>query len=426
MRIAYLVNQYPSVSHTFVRREIEGLEQLGAEVTRFSLRPMPLDALPDPNDQREHGRTTALLARGGAALMPAVARVAARFPAAFARAHALTVRTGVRSERGLLRNFAYLAEACALFEAFERSPVDHVHAHFGTNSAAVAMLTRVLGGPTYSFTAHGPEEFDKPDLLCLRAKIEHAAFVVGVSSFGRSQLYRHCDAQTWSKVHVVRCGLDASYTTTAPSPVPDVPRFVSVGRLCEQKGQLLLVQAAAKLVRAGRKLELVLVGDGPMRGEVEALIARENLGGVVRITGWATGAQVRSAIEGARALVLPSFAEGLPVVLMEALGAGRPVISTYVAGIPELVQDGLCGLLVPAGSASAVADAMAKLLDTSPEQLTAMGQAGYARACEMHDARRNAETLLGLFRRYAGRDTGPEREVPVDAHEATPSAALTN
>ncbi len=400
MRIAYLVNQYPSISHTFVRREIEGLEQLGAQVARYSLRPMPLEGLPDPLDRRERQITTALLARGGKALLPSMARVAASRPAAFARAQALTVCTGKRTDRGLLRNFAYLAEACALLEAFEKDPVDHLHAHFGTNSAAVAMLTRVLGGPTYSFTAHGPEEFDKPDLLALREKIAHAAFVVGVSSFGRSQLYRYCDAEQWHKVQVVRCGVDRSYTKRAPTPLPERPRFVSVGRLCEQKGQLLLVQATAQLLHEGRSLELVLVGDGPMRKEVESVIAREKIGDHVRITGWASGETVQREIEDARVFVLPSFAEGLPVVLMEALGRGRPVISTYVAGIPELVLDNECGFLVPAGSVEHVARAMARALDSDTEALSAMGQLGYQRVREMHDAHTNAKALLVLFERF--------------------------
>jgi glycosyltransferase involved in cell wall biosynthesis len=402
VRIAYLINQYPSISHTFVRREIEELEQFGAQVTRISVRPMPLEALPDPADQRERGSTRALLDHGGSALLPAVARVATAHPAAFARAEALTLRVGRRSDRGLLRNFAYLAEACALLEILEQEKIDHVHAHFGTNSAAVAMLTRVLGGPSYSFTAHGPEEFDKPDLLALREKIAHAAFVVGVSNFGRSQLYRYCDADQWSKVHVVRCGINGNFMTQPPSPVPDVPRFVSVGRICEQKGQLLLVEAAAQLAAKGRAFELVLVGDGPMRGAVERLVAHHHLQDHVRITGWASGELVQREIENARVFVLPSFAEGLPVVLMEALGRGRPVISTFVAGIPELVRDPECGFLVPAGSVEDVARAMERALDTTAARLSQMGARGYERVCEMHDAKSNAQDLLGLFERYAG------------------------
>jgi colanic acid/amylovoran biosynthesis glycosyltransferase len=401
MRVAYLVNKYPSVSHTFIRREIKSLEKLGCEVTRYSLRPVPESALPDAADRIEVGITHAMLGKGPAAILPAAARVAASNPAAFARAEQLTMRIGLRSERGLFRNFAYLAEACALVELLEKAGVQHVHAHFGTNSAAVAMLVRELGGPSYSFTVHGPEEFDKPDLIALREKITRSAFVVGVSSFGRSQLYRYCDGAQWGKVHVVRCGVDAEYVAQAPSPVPAVPRLCSVGRLSEQKGQLLLVQAAAQLKREGHEFELVLVGDGPMRAEIEALIAREDLASHVTITGWASGAEVRKQIEAARAFVLPSFAEGLPVVLMEALGRGRPVITTYIAGIPELVQDGVNGWLVPAGSPEHVAEAMRAALAATPEQLSTMGQRGYERVREMHDADANARTLLALFERYA-------------------------
>ncbi|MEY4513511.1 MAG: hypothetical protein RLZZ450_5633 [Pseudomonadota bacterium] len=401
MRVAYLVNQYPSISHTFVRREIEGLERLGAKVVRFSLRPMTEKALPDPADRRELAHTSALLGHGGRALLPAVARLAAARPSLFARAEALTVRIGKRSERGLLRHFAYLAEACSLVEQCEKAEVEHVHAHFGTNSTAVAMLAHELGGPGFSFTAHGPEEFDKPDLIALRDKIAKARFVVGVSSFGRSQLYRYTQAKDWHKVHVVRCGVDSAYVAHEPTQVPDVPRFCTVGRLSEQKGQLLLVEAASMLKREGRVFELVLVGDGPMRPEVEALIAKERLGNCVRITGWASGDDVRREIEASRAFVLPSFAEGLPVVLMEALGRGRPVISTYIAGIPELVQTDVNGWLVPAGSAPHVADAMRAVLDATTERLSEMGKLGYERVREMHDADHNAKVLYELFNRYA-------------------------
>ena len=402
MRVAYLINQYPAISHTFVRREIEALEGLGLLVERFSMRQMDSATMLDPLDRQENARTCALLGGGIAGLVSPVVRALGMHPESFARAELLAARTGLHSERGLLRHQAYLAEACLLIEELRARKVDHVHAHFGTNSAEVAMLAHVLGGPSYSFTVHGPEEFDKPDLISLREKIARAAFVVAVSNFGQSQLYRYCEAKHWPKVHVVRCGLDDSYIGGAPTPVPDVPRLVSVGRLCEQKGQLLLVKAAAKPRRAGLDFELVLVGDGPLRAELEALIASERLSKHVRITGWATGAGVQREIEAARALVLPSFAEGLPVVLMEAMARGRPAISTYVAGIPELVRDGDNGWLIPAGSQDALVDAMRAALSTSATRLSEMGRSGYARVRKMHDATANARKLLGLFERYAG------------------------
>src|SRR5439155_26884638 len=209
---------------------------------------------------------------------------------------------------------------------------------------------------------HGPEEFDHPEALALDEKIEHAAFVVAVSSFGRSQLYRWCPPAQWGKIRVVHCGVDASFLGGDPVPVPDVPRVVCVGRLAEQKGQILLLRALAVLAAEGITCELVLAGDGPLRPAIEAETARLRLAGCVRITGWLDGAAVRREIESARGLVLPSFAEGLPVVLMEALALGRPVVSTFVAGIPELVRDGVHGWLVPAGDVDALAGAVGELL----------------------------------------------------------------
>ncbi len=403
MRVAYLVNRYPAVSHTFIRREIEGLEAEGLEVERITVRRVPETEVPDPADQAEQERTHVLLDGGWAGIARASERVARRRPASFARAAALARRLATRSIQGPWKTGAYLAEACRLLELCEARQVDHVHAHFGTNPAAVAALCRALGGPTFSFTVHGPEEFDRPELLHLREKIAAASFVVGVSSFGRSQLYRWTSVEEWSKVGVVRCGVDASFLTCETTVVPDAPRLVCVGRLCEQKGQLLLVQAAARLAREGCAFELVLVGDGEMRAAVERAAHSLGVANRLRITGWASGERVREELVGARAMVLPSFAEGLPVVLMEALALGRPVLTTYIAGIPELVTPGEHGWLFPAGSVDALADAMRECLGATPATLTAMGLRGRARVAALHDSKRNAAELARLFGSVAAR-----------------------
>ena len=174
---------------------------------------------------------------------------------------------------------------------------------------------------------------------------------------------------------------------------------MSVGRLAEQKGQLLLIDAAARLRERGLEFELVLVGDGPLRVEIEGLIDRLDLRGHVRVTGYLGTAEVRRELEAARAMVLPSFAEGLPVVIMEAMALGRPVISTYVAGIPELVEPGRNGWLVPAGAIDPLVEAMAEALAADPAELEAMGRAGAARVAERHDAAAEARTLAGPDRR---------------------------
>lgn len=259
------------------------------------------------------------------------------------------------------------------------------------------MLLRLLGGPPYSFTTHGPEEFDKPEPLRLREKVEHARFVVAISSYGRSQLFRWVGPLLWSKVQIVHCGLEPAFHEVDAEAVPDVPRFVCVGRLCEQKGQLVALEAVARLRDRGISCELVLAGDGEMRSEVEQRIRELGLNGQVRITGWISSSQVRDEILACRALVMPSFAEGLPVAIMEAMALRRPVISTYVAGIPELVRPGREGWLVPASDVSALAEAMEGCLATPLDELWKMSESARARVLERHDVDKEAGRLRALF-----------------------------
>lgn len=401
LRIGYLVNAYPATSHSFIRREIRALEDLGARVVRYSVRPA-VD-LVSAEDRDEQARTRVVLGAGAAGLLLATLRAAALRPLRFARALASALRLGWASHRGVARHLAYLAEACVLAGWTRRDGVEHLHAHFGTNPATVALLCRLLGGPPYSFTVHGPEEFDKPEALGMAEKIRNAAFVIAVSSFGRSQLWRWARHDDWDKVKVVRCGLGRDLIEARATPAPAAPRLLCVARLSEQKGHLLLLEAAARLAAEGRRFDLVLAGDGPLRGAIERLIRRHGLEKHVSITGWLSGERVREELVAARALVQPSFAEGLPVVLMEALALGRPVVTTYVAGIPELVEPGVSGWLVPAGAVDELAAAMREALEAAPARLDEMGRAGRRRVAERHDAAREAAVLATLFRDAAAR-----------------------
>ena len=400
MKLAYLVNLYPKASHSFIRREIRGLEELGFEVERVSVRPAGND-LVDTRDLDEAKRTHVLLRGSGGVVWDTVV-TAFRRPLRFVRALLRTIRSGLHSDRGLIRSFAYLAEAASLVRLARRFGFRHVHAHFGTNPPAVCALARALGGLTFSFTVHGPEEFDRPVPLKLGDKISQADFVVAISEYGRSQLYRWCDHEHWQKIHVVHCGVDALFLDVASPPIPDALRLVCVGRLCEQKGQLLLVEATARLIQQeGIDVELVLAGDGEMRGAIEKLVAAYRIEDRVRITGWIDNEEVRKEILDARALVLPSFAEGLPVVIMESLASRRPVISTYVAGIPELVVPGESGWLVPAGDVDALVRVMREALTAPRARLEAMGESGAERVRLRHDASREASKLARLLRRCA-------------------------
>ncbi len=396
MRVGYFVNQYPMVSHSFIRREILAHEAAGLSVTRYALRTDPA-GLVDEADRRELGKCRYVLREKPMSFAARIFSEIRTNAKGFFNAGLLAARIGWRSDRGLLRHFVYWAEAAVLAQWCREDKIDHLHAHFGTNSAAIAMLAHEMTGIPYSFTVHGPEEFDKPQFLALGEKIHRAAFVAAVSSFGRSQLFRWCDPQDWDKVRVVHCGVDTSFYAGDIPPPPAAPRLVCVARLSEQKGIGILIQAARRLLLAEVPFEIVLVGDGPMRGEIETLIRRYELGERITITGWQDAARVRDEILKARALVLPSFAEGLPVVIMEAMALQRPVISTYIAGIPELVSTGETGWLVPAGDASSLARAMRNALEAPAETLATMGAKARDAVLARHDITSEAAKLRDAF-----------------------------
>jgi len=399
--VAYLTSLYARASDSFIRGEVARMRELGHTVHTFSVRRCGPGELVDDDVRREHAATEFILEAGPVKLALALARAAVRTPGRALAALRLAARCGTPGLKGRLWPLAYLAEAAYLAGRLEAKGVRHLHNHIGEGSAAVAMLAGVLADLPWSQTIHGPGEFDRPTLLALDRKVHSAAFTVAISEYGRSQLYRWSDPADWPRVRVVHCGLDGTFLGREPVPAPAAGRLVCVGRLAEQKGQLLLVEAAGRLAAEGLDFELVLVGDGPLRGPIERLAARLGLGGRLRLAGWMGAEAVRGEVLAARALVLPSFAEGLPVVLMEALALGRPVISTYVAGIPELVVPGVCGWLVPPGSVDALADAMRSALAASPEELDRMGRAGAGRAARRHDGLTEASKLSELISRSA-------------------------
>lgn len=406
LRIAYLTNVYPKTSHTFVRNEIAALERAGVTVTRLTIRARA-EPLVEPADVAEAAQTTVLLPAD--AWRPAIAflRRLIRSPRRMAGAIGLIV--GEREGwPGLVRAAAYLAEACRMLEITEANGIGHVHVHFGTNPATVARLAARLGDLRYSMTVHGPDEFDSPAALLLPAKIADARFVVAVSHYGRAQLMRWSRQSDWAKLHVVRCGVSPTMRTGVHETAGLRSRtLLCVARLSGQKGIFLLLDAAVALRERGKDFTLRIVGDGELRDAVEHGIRERALDDRVALLGACEVDVVRAEILAARALVLPSFAEGLPVVLMEALALGRPVIATAIAGIPELV-DARTGWLVPAGSLDALVDAMQAALATAPDTLAEMAATGTARVRRDHDVDANAALLL----RHLRRATAPVRSKP--------------
>jgi colanic acid/amylovoran biosynthesis glycosyltransferase len=398
--VAYLVNRYPAVSHTFIRREIAAIEAAGVPVLRYSIRAVDA-ALPDPADADEIDKTQIVLS-GVGKLMIGMILMKITHPIRVLRAAALAWSMARKAGRQRWRHLAYLVEAAWLVRDWKRQGVSHVHAHFGTNPAAVARLARAMGGPPYSFTVHGPDEFDAPGAIDLNGKIADAAFVVAISDYGRSQLMRWADWADWPKIAVVRCGLDADFLAAKTVPIPDSARLCYVGRLSAQKGLPVLIDAAATMSAAHPDLRVTVVGDGPLSPELQTRAKSLGIAHHFEFVGAASNADVRKHLAAARALVVPSFAEGLPVVIMEALALGRPVIATAIAGISELV-DADDGWVVPAGNAEALAQAMHRVLDASVDGLETMGLAGRLRVAQRHDAAHNAAQLVALFEGHAVR-----------------------
>jgi len=371
------------------------MERQGFDVQRIALRGWK-ESLPDAEDRQEQEKTQYVLRTGLRGLLVPWLLGLLRSPLKMYAACRLAIRVSRQTDGRLLHHLVCVAEASRILIWIARSRACHLHAHFGTNSAEIAMQMRVLGGPPFSFTVHGPDEFLAP--LGLEDKISRSAFAVAISSFGRSQLYLRTAAALWPKVRVVHCGLEPSFHSGDTSTRISDSRLVCVGRLSEAKGQLLLIDAVARLKQRGVHVDLVLAGDGPMRTEIEKRVREFGLQDRVRITGWISSAQVREEILAARAMVLPSFAEGLPVVIMEALALRRPVITTYIAGIPELVKAGENGWLIPAGSICALTAAMEDCLSRSSDEIEKMGDAGRRMVIERHSIDTEAGKLANHIR----------------------------
>lgn len=398
IRVAYVTSVYPRATDTFIRTEVTQLRRLGLDVRPFSVRKPTAKHFVNSEIRDEANRTGYLLDGGMLRLLTATCWQAITRPARFMRVVLLAWRTGMTGLAARVRQVAYVMEACVLADAMVRQRIKHLHNHIGENSATVAMLAAAMAGVPYSMTIHGPGIFFHPVQWALGQKIARSAFTVCITEFCKSQCMIFAPPSSWDRLKVVRCGIDERFLDAAQMPAPTEPRLVCVGRLCPEKGQVLLVQAAARLKEQGIGVYLTLVGDGEMRGEIEATAAQLGIADRVEITGWLNSEQVRERIQQARALVCASFAEGLPIVIMEALALGRPVIATRIAGIPELVENEVNGWLIPPSSIDALVDAMKMVVNASSEQLQRLGQAGAQCVRERHNAQTEAKKLAAHIR----------------------------
>ena len=388
MSIAYLVSDYGAASHTFVRREVAALRAMGLAILIFSVQPCsPRDGavslLGRPLLEYPTGLLWALLNR----------------PRKLLSCWSLSLRHRVGGWRPLLWSQFHFVEALVLARLMHRQGARHLHNHFANSGATVGMLAAHLAGIPWSMTLHGISETDHPAGALLAEKVNRAAFVACASYFMRAQAMRLVDTKQWSKMHIVRCGIDLSVLPDSPASgrdKRDPPRLVCVGRLSPEKGYPGLFTALSHLIEKGLDFSLTIVGGGPSSQSVHAQAAALNRAGRVRFTGPLPERATLAEIAEADVLVLPSLMEGLPVVLVEALALGRPVIASRVAGIPELVEAGQNGWLF---APSDWTELEARLHDALTDRAawSRMGAAGRRRVEEQFRVKMSSARMAALF-----------------------------
>lgn len=396
--VAYLTGDYPKVSHTFILREVQAVRAAGVPVVTCSIRRPPASEFKGREEQEARAETFYVIAaaRNPLTLVKAHARALVRAPGTWVSTLALAIKMRSPGLKAFLWQLFYFLEAGVLADHLRTRNARHLHNHFGNSSCSVAVLAAKLAGIPYSFTEHGPAIFFEVDRWALPEKIARAKFVVAITHFCRSQLMLFSDPAHWGKIGIVHCGVDPAMYRRA---VPDFGKRVAfVGRLDPVKGALLLIEAMARVLKAHPDATLTLAGDGPARAPAEARAAELGIAGSIRFAGFMTQGQVAELLSTSDMLVLPSFAEGLPVVYMEALASRIPVVASRVAGVPELVQDGVTGFTVPPGDVETLADRMMRLM-ADPELATRMGEAGRQAVEREHDIAREGAWLAELFRK---------------------------
>lgn len=361
MRIAYLTSQYPATSHTFIRREVDAMREQGFLIDTFSIRRPGFSEINSDWDRRAFEGSFYILPVAFSALFAAHFAAFLGQPRLYLSTFTLALKHRAPGMRTLFWAFFHFAESIVLAKEIRRRGITHIHNHFANSAANVGFLTSRFLNLPWSLTLHGISETDYPAGLLLAEKVKAAQFVACVSWFGRAQAMRITPADQWHKFEIVRCGVPLS---NIPDLVPheQPSRIVCVGRLSSEKGHAGLLDAFAHLRDRGILAQLILVGDGPEHDMLKRQCAGLGMSDAVNFVGRKDEQETLAEIARSDLLVLPSLMEGLPVVLMEAMALGVPVVASRVAGIPELIEDGKEGLLFRPADWVDLCDAMTRIL----------------------------------------------------------------
>lgn len=396
LRIAYLVSQYPALSHTFIKKEVEALEAAGHEVWMASVRtPSNLGILGE-DGIKDRDRTFYLL--------PSLLRL---FPGALLSAirHRANLKCMASTWLRVFRRkpfspatYAYALEGIVLLDWMLKNDLRHVHNHFGNAAATVALIASASHLVHFSLSIHGPDIFYNTDEELLPLKLSSCRFARSISHYCSSQMSLLTEGHHWPRFEIVRCGIDPATFTPRPEPANEVPGLLCVGRLVPAKGQRILLEASRILLDRGMNHTLTFVGTGPDQ-ETLSHQAEKDVMMHVRFTGGLDPAGVKSEYAKADIFILPSFAEGVPVVLMEAMASGVPVISTRITGIPELIESGKDGLLVPPSDVDSLVEAILQLI-TRPDLRRTMSEEARRKVLGLYNLNLNGPEMGRLFEKY--------------------------
>jgi glycosyltransferase involved in cell wall biosynthesis len=422
--IAYLCNRYPAISMTFVQREVQGLRDLRIPVQTMSIRAPHAEDLISTANREAAGNTYVVVPPRWTDVIAAHLRAVTTRPGRYLHTLRLSLTLSSGGPRAALWRVFYFVEAIVVWRRCRIDGTRHMHAHFANVACDVALLcTHFADRPddpwSWSFTLHGPVEFYDVYRANLSEKIARARFVICISDFARSQAMAWCEESEWAKLRVVHCGIDPSEWSTSPtSQPPGGPATIrlhvlSVGRLIALKGHAVLIDAIAQLrAKDGLAVQATLIGDGPRRAALEALSRARGVADLVDFVGAVGGDDIRRYYAQADVFCLASFAEGVPVVFMEAMAMGVPVIATRIMGVPELIEDGVSGLLMAPGRADVLGELLLRL-SRDPELRQALGRAGRERVVAEFDTAKTSRQLADVMEQYGVLTREPESASPL-------------